>query len=103
MKPPAGFSVSTPGRWWRDRWFWTGQSLFYLFLSGAVRRCAGHVLVDLPTLADILLGQFEQFARFVGMAFGQHGIAGFVVDVILQLDGGGARIELERILSFGGQ
>src|ERR1039458_8138429 len=101
-------------RWWKGRWSWTGRSLFYLLccgLCGGRARRAGravdghvdHVFVYLPAVEHILLRQVEQAMRFVGIAFGQHGVARLVVDVILQFDAGRARIELKWILALGRQ
>src|SRR5690349_5124817 len=59
------------------------------------RRLMREMLVELPAGGDVFLGEFQETFGFFGVALGEHGVAGFVVDEILERDAGGAAIELE--------
>src|SRR5262249_43811982 len=88
---PAGCPASAPGS------ASSGRSCF-VPLSGPVDRQRGPVLVEPPALADVLLGQAEQLAGGGRVALGQHGVARLVVDVLLQRQARGPRVELEWVL-----
>src|SRR5215471_17391005 len=53
------------------------------------------MLVELPAVGYVLLGLVQQLRGFFGVALREHGVAGFVVDEILQRNARGFAIELE--------
>ncbi len=56
--------------------------------------------VDSPFAIDVLLSLFEEASGDVRMAAGEHGVAGLVVAVLLQRDGGWPGVELEGVLAL---
>src|SRR5438105_9737054 len=68
-----------------------------------LRRHVRPMLIPFPAAGDIFFRLFQQLSGLFRIALGQHGVARLVIDVVLQLDARGARIELERVLAFGGQ
>jgi hypothetical protein len=91
---PADSSVSDRDKWWTGRWSWKGRS-FCRLLRGAHlparAPCARRSSSGIPTSCCARSSSLG----LLRIALDQHGVAGFVVDVILQLDAGRARIELE--------
>ena len=61
---------------------------------------AARLAVHAPLAFDIILRSFEQFARGFRIAANQHGVARFLIGVLLQGDAGRLGIEKERILAF---
>jgi hypothetical protein len=61
------------------------------------------MFVQLPSFVDFLLGHDQQLPGRLGVALDQHGVAGLVVDVLVQGESGRLRIQSERILALLGQ